>query len=123
MYIGPPVIDFLTNNTVTLEGRNIILICNATNDVDAILPLNVVWYNSEHVKLQSDSIIDPVTGQIQSVLSFDPVTHTDNGVYTCHAFNDDDQYTQARTNLTVECMYKCFCSAILRFLNIIIMVY
>ena len=74
----------------------------------------MVWYNSEHIELQSDSIIDPVTGQVQSELSFDPVNPTDSGEYTCRAFNDDDQYIQARTNLTVECMYSIyyvFCSA------------
>ena len=86
------------------------MICNATNDVDAINPLSIDWYNSDGVKLVADerhvlvySTTDPVTGQVQSVLLFDPVNHTDSGEYTCHAFNDNDCYTEDKTNLIVEC--------------------
>ena len=108
--IGPPVINFIINNTITFEGNKVNLICNATNDVDAINPLSIDWYNSEGVKLQADNMrilvyntTDPVTGQVQSVLLFDRVNHTDSGEYTCHAFNDNDCYTESKTNLTVEC--------------------
>jgi len=115
MYVGSPVINFITNNTVALKGRSVSLICNVTNDIDAVLPLSVVWYYSKHVKLQSDNTFDPVTGQVQSKLLFDPVKHSDSGEYTCYAFNDDDQYTQERTTLTVECkQIKCLCYTVLR---------
>jgi len=110
MYIGPPVINFLINSTISCEGRKVNLICNATNDVDAINPLSINWYDSKGKKFGSDdkhvlvyNTSNPVTGQVQSVLLFDPVNHTDSGEYTCHAFNDDDCYTEDKTNLTVEC--------------------
>ena len=85
--------------------------CNATNDEDAVNPVTIVWYNSKGEKLESKdghiliyNTTDPVTGQVQSVLLFDPVNHTDSGEYTCHAFNDVDCYTDKKINLTVKCM-------------------
>jgi len=110
VYIGPPVINFISNGTITFEGRKVNLICKATNDVDAINSLSIDWYSSEGIKFKSNgshlivhTTTDPVTGQVQSVLLFDPVNHTDSGEYTCHAFNDVDCYTEDKTNLTVEC--------------------
>ena len=109
-YIGPPVIHFISDETITFEGRKVNLMCNATNDVDAINSLSVDWYSSEGVRVESDdkhilvyNTTDPVTGQVQSVILFDPVNRTDSGEYTCHAFNDVDCYTENKTNLTVEC--------------------
>ena len=110
LYVGPPVIDFITNNTVTFEGNKVNLNCIATNDVDAVTPLTIEWYNSEGLKLKTEgkhefayNTTDPNIGQVQSVLLFDPVNYTDSGEYTCHAFNDNDCYTEDKTNLTVEC--------------------
>ena len=72
--------------------------------------MRIDWYNSEGAKVESEdkhilvyNVTDPVTGQIQLVLLFDPVNHTDSGEYTCHAINDNDCYTEAKSNLTVEC--------------------
>jgi len=107
---GPPTINFISNSTISFEGIKVYLICDATNDFDAVSPLKINWYNSEGVILESDdrhilvrNTTDQVTGQVQSVLLFDPVTHTDSGEYTCHAFNDDDCYTEDKIDLTVEC--------------------
>ena len=84
--------------------------CKATNDVDAIHPLSIDWYSPEGIKFKTNgsyvivhTTTNPATGQVQSVLLFDPVNHTDSGEYTCHAFNDIDCYTEDKTNLTVEC--------------------
>jgi len=110
LYIGPPIISFITKKIVAFEGNKVILICNATNDVDAITSLRINWYNTKGAQVKSEnkhkliySTTDSVTGQIQSVLLFDPVNHTDSGEYICRAFNDDDCYTEDKTNLTVEC--------------------
>ena len=110
LFIGPPVINFINSSIITFEGRKVILICNVTNDVDATNPLTVDWYSSEGTKFKSNgshvivhSTTDPVNGQIQSVLLFNPVNHTDSGEYTCHAYNDIDCYAKDKTNLTVEC--------------------
>jgi len=97
---------------VVFEGNKTTLICNVTNDEDAVNPLTIIWYNSERLKFVSDgkrilvnNTTDPVTGQVQSVLLFDPANHTDSGKYICHAFNDDDCYTEATTTLTVKCKF------------------
>ena len=85
--------------------------CNATNDEDAVKPVTIVWNNSKGKIVKSkDSRIqiydtaDLVTGQVQSLLLFDPVNCTDSGEYTCRAFNDIDCYTEDKINLTVKCM-------------------
>jgi len=110
LHKGPPTIQHISNNTVTVEGNKTTLMCSATNDKDAVILLTIVWYNSkgEQLKSNDDRLLiyntnDPFSGQVQSVLLFDPVNHTDSGEYTCHAFNDDDCYTELSTNLIVEC--------------------
>jgi len=107
---GPPTIVHITDDTVVFEGNTTALMCNATNDEDAVNPLTITWYNSKGQNLESNqhnilvfSVTDQVTGQIQSVLLFDPINHTDSGDYTCRAFNDNDCYTENRTSLTVKC--------------------
>jgi len=109
---GPPIIANITNDSVAFEGNRTALMCNVVNDKDAVNPLTVFWYNSEGEKLKSNAghlyvynTTDPVTGQVQSVLLFDPVNHTDSGEYTCRAFNDDDYYTENKFVLTVKCKF------------------
>lgn len=93
-----------------MEGNKTSLICITTNDDDSDKPLQVLWYNSSGAQIMSDesrisvyNIPNKVTGQLKSVMLFDPVNHTDTGVYICKAFNDPNCYTQANTSLTVEC--------------------
>ena len=104
--------------------------CNATNDEDAVNPLTIVWYNSEGEKLESNdehilvlTTTDPVTGQVQSVLLFDPVNHTDSGEYTCHVFNDNDCYTEDKSTLTVKCKFislSLFCTYAVAYLGVVL---
>ena len=84
--------------------------CNVTNDEDAVNPLTIAWYNPSGKKLETvfnhlllHNTTDPRTGEVQSVLLFDPVDHMDSGEYTCHAFNDKNCYTEAKVMLIVEC--------------------
>ena len=83
--------------------------CNASNDVDAIEMLQIKWYNSSGKEIQEDKthIIyntnDTTTGQLQSVLLFDPVSRADSQIYTCKAFNHPDSSMEAKSKLTVEC--------------------
>ena len=85
------------------------MLCNASNDADADEPLLITWYNSEGAVIKSGgrhlvyTTTDTVTGQVQSVLLFDPVNYTDHGEYTCKASNHNESYSTSRTNLTVEC--------------------
>ena len=92
------------------DGSKITLTCDAINDVNAIEPLTVVWYNPNGVQLKSDGSkivvyneTDKVADQLKLFLLLDPVSRTDDGEYTCHAFSHDDCYTKSKVNLTVEC--------------------
>jgi len=42
--VGPPITN-ITNNMIVFDGDKITLTCDAINDVNAIDPLTVVWYN------------------------------------------------------------------------------
>ena len=106
----PPSITYISDQTVSFEGRKVKLTCNATNDVDADYPVQIKWYNAKgkqvevvnkHVQIHNNT--NNVTGERQSVLLFDPVNHTDTGMYTCRAYNHPQCYNEDKVNLTVEC--------------------
>ena len=92
------------------EGDKVNLICSAVNDVDAIHPLHIYWYkgnelmtpNGRHILLYNE--MGNATGQLKSMLLLDPVNRTDDGVYTCQAFNRNDSFSESKTTLTVQCM-------------------
>jgi len=111
--IGPPKITYTSSAILSFEGRKVKLTCNATNDVDAVHPVQIKWYNSKgklvqiankHVLIYSN--INNVTGEIQSVLLFDPASHTDTGMYTCRAYNHPQCYNEDEVSLTVECEFS-----------------
>ena len=112
MYIlGSPSITYYSSRIVAFEGDKVNLLCNATNDGDAIDPVQISWYNGTK-QLKSDgknvtvySKYDSVTDQIQSILVLDSVNNTDDGEYICQAFNHPLCYTEEKINLTVECEF------------------
>ena len=111
IYTGPPVINHISDEIVSFEGRKVVLTCIVTNDVDAVGQLRTVWYNSvgDQVKTEEGHTLTynrtvSDTSQVESVLSFDPVNHTDHGEYTCRAFNHPHTFVESKTSLTVECM-------------------
>ena len=117
--VGPPKITHSSSATVSFEGRKVQLTCNATNDVDAVRPLQIKWYNSKgkQVQIANKNVLvynntNNVTGEMQSVLLFDPVNHTDTAMYTCRAYNHPQCYSEDKVNLTVECelftVYKVY---------------
>ena len=107
--VGPPIITFITEHKVAFEGSKARLLCNATNDIDAIHPLQIIWYNSSGKEVQQDkshlihNINDTTTVQLQSILLFDPVNRTDSEEYKCRAFNHPKSYIEAKSKLTIEC--------------------
>ena len=110
MYIiGPPSITYISNQTVSVEGNKISLVCVAINDVDANRSLQINWYkgnkrvlsNGKHILLYNKA--DNASRQLSSTLLFDPVSHTDDGEYACQAFNHNDSFSEAKTNLSVQC--------------------
>ena len=110
VYIGPPSITYISNQTVSAEGNKVSLVCFAINDVDAIHSLQINWHkgnkpvlsNRNHILLYNKA--DNVSRQLSSTLLFDPVSRTDDGEYTCQAFNHNDSFSEAKTNLSVQCM-------------------
>ena len=92
----------------SVEGKKTSLMCNATNDVDAIHPVQVNWYKGNQLVIPDGRRVliyhkTNTTSEIESVILFDPVNHTDDGDYTCKSFNDPLSYTEVTTTLTVEC--------------------
>lgn len=102
------VINYITDNTVAFEGENLNLICNVTNDINSSIV--IMWYHESelivdehHKNLMIRNHASNVAGQLQSVLSFNPVYHTDKGEYKCRALNHLECVAEANTSLTVEC--------------------
>ena len=109
-YVGPPNITYIDRNKVSVEGDKSSLTCIVANDNDSDKSLRVKWYNSNGIQILPDEsriFISHIrlreTAQVKSVLLFDPVNHTDSGVYTCKAFNHLKSYTKANANLAVKC--------------------
>ena len=109
MCVGKPSITFISEDIVSCEGSKVKLLCNGSNDIDAVLPIQIKWYNASNKEVEQNErrIIyqsnDTATGQLQSVLLFDPVNHFDNGTFTCRAFNDPQYYTEESSTLNIEC--------------------
>ena len=93
---------------MSAEGNKVSLVCVAINDVDAIHSLQISWYKGnksvgKHILLHNEPDKN-VSRQLSSTLLFDPVSRTDDGEYTCQAFNHNDSFSEAKTNLSVQCM-------------------
>ena len=94
---------------VVLEGKKVNMVCNATNDEDAIDPVQISWYNGtkllksdgKHITIYNKH--DNFTDKIHSILVLDNVNSTDDGEYVCRAYNNPLCYTENAINLTIEC--------------------
>ena len=109
--LGAPYITYYSVEMVTFEGNTVDLVCNATNDADANIPVQISWYNGteliksdgKHVMVNNEH--NNVTGQVHSVLSLNAINYTDDGEYVCRAFNHPSSFTESRITLTVECEF------------------
>ena len=85
------------------------MVCNATNDEGANIPVQISWYNgtelikSDRKHVVINNVQNNATGQVQSVLSFNPVNYTNDGDYVCRAFNHPLSFSENKIKLTVEC--------------------
>ena len=107
LYIGPPTV-YLSNVTVSYESGKASLNCNATNDTDAVNPLQIEWYYPNGSLIISDKrkiFLDfvKVNNQLRSTLILVLLSRSDSGNYTCQAIHDLQSYTKATTNLIVQC--------------------
>ena len=97
---------------MSLEGNKVSLVCIAINDINAIQSLQISWYKgNEHIISNGKGILlynkaDYVSRQLSSTLLFDPVSRTDDGEYTCQAFNHNNSFSEVKTNLSVQCMVQ-----------------
>ena len=106
--IGPPIITFISNRTVSLEGEKVALICMAINDADAI-SLQINWYKGSnrvmpkrhHIHINETAV---ASTQLNSTLLFNAVSRNDSGGYTCRAFNHNDSFSASKIKLIVQCM-------------------
>ena len=112
--IGPPIVELITNYTVSLEGYKVSLTCHAVNDADAKHPLQINWYRDNKLVTQGNNriIFHTASGKyLNSTLLFDPVIRTDDGAYTCQAFNRNDSFSESKAKLIVQCMSVKYCKA------------
>ena len=98
----------MSKSITSFEGEKANLMCNATNDIDAVHPVQVNWYKGSLLLRPDGRRVLAyhklnTTKEIVSVILFDPVNHTDDGEYTCRSFNDPLAFTEVTTTLTVEC--------------------
>ena len=95
-----------------LEGNKTRLVCNATNDVDAVNPVQITWFYKNltlvHPTVPDNSrvIIHNVKNssgrQLHSTLFLDPINRTDEGVYICKASNHPQSNTESTTKVMIK---------------------
>ena len=109
--IGPPKITYISPDMTYLEGTKASLVCNATNDVDAVNKVQITWFYKNSTSLYQvmssnnhviHNVENSTSGQLYSVLLFDPVNRTDEGVYVCKASN----HPRSITEMSIEVKIK-----------------
>ena len=108
---GPPTITSVSSDITSIEGSKVSLICNATNDIDALDDVTIVWLRKiskdlkEEIKLSENihNKTDYFAGKIHSVLLFNAAAHTDDGKYICRALNHPLSYSEKTISMVIEC--------------------
>ena len=95
-----------------VEGDNVSFVCEATNDLDAIFNVTIIWFddndhsrdllNSDRVNI-TDTTETDLNRTVMSTLTIDPVIHQDAGQYRCEALNHPGLRISDTTQLTVQC--------------------
>ena len=92
-----------------LEGNKTRLVCNATNDVDAVNPVQITWFYKnltypvvpDNSRVIIHNIKNSSGRQLHSTLFLDPIHRTDEGVYICKASNDRQSNTESSTKVMI----------------------
>ena len=101
----------MSDNATVVEGESVSLMCEVTNDPDAIEDVTIRWFDNNDYRLrdQDDRITISNTAEthlsrtVMSTLTIDPVIHQDAGQYRCVALNHPELMVNDTTQLTVEC--------------------
>ena len=111
LYLGPPGITYISPDMTYLEGTKASLVCNATNDVDAVNEVQIAWFYKNSTSLYQivssnnrviHNLKNSTSGQVYSILLFDPINRTDEGVYICRASNHPQSSTESSTEVKIE---------------------
>ena len=111
VYLGPPVITYINPDMTYLEGTKASLVCNATNDEVAVNEVQIAWFYKNSTLLYQvvssnnrviHNVKNSTSGQLYSILLFDPVSRTDEGVYICKASNHPQSSTESSTEVKIE---------------------
>ena len=111
LYLGPPAITYISPDMTYLEGTKASLVCNATNDVDAVNEVQIAWFYKSSTSLYQivsnnnrviHNVENSTSGQVYSILLFDPINRTDEGVYICRASNHPQSSTESSTEVKIE---------------------
>ena len=102
----------LTDDITVVEGLIATIMCDVTNDHDAVGTQNVtiLWFGDDGSRVNEDdhiAITDSSRNNFEesyiSTLTINPVLCDDKGQYTCLAFNHVVLKDSKNTNLIVEC--------------------
>lgn len=104
-----------------MEGDKVNLLCIINNDAHANYSLQISWYKDNKLIILNGnriSLRNEGSRQLKSALILEHVIPTDDGVYTCRAYNHPGLYSESKTNLTVECeMFSCCTIVVIMFLH------
>ena len=96
-----------------LEGTKVRLICNATNDADAVEEVQITWFYKISTSLYQitqnnnrriHDVGNSSIGQLHSLLHFESINRTDEGVYICRASNHPQTNTELGTKIMIKSM-------------------
>ena len=100
-----------------IEGNKTRLVCNATNDADAVNQMQIKWFykNSTSVcPVVPDNIrviihtAENLSGrELHSTLFFDAINRTDEGVYICRASNHPQSNSESSTEVVIKSKLTC----------------
>ena len=95
-----------------LEGNKTRLVCNATNDADAVNHMQITWFHNnlksihpvvpDNIRVIIHNVQYSSGRQLHSTLFLDPINRTDEGVYICKANNHPRSVTESSTKVMIK---------------------
>ena len=111
-YLGPPKITYISPDMTYLEGNKTRLICNATNDADAVNEVQITWFHNnltsiqpivpDNIRVIIHNVQNSSSRQLHSTLFLDPINRIDEGIYICKASNHPRSVTESSTKVMIK---------------------